>query len=114
MEYYVYVIQEDSQGTNPPVKIGVAKDVVKRISLLQVGNPRNLKLIAKFGPYTTKTAAHEMEGWLHKQCSKWWLRGEWFSGRVLKLLGLSPSKSIGYKECDKTKEIRRTVQLKIV
>ena len=84
-DHYVYVIQEDKPSKKAPVKIGVAIDVEERWRGLQTGNPRLLKLVATFGPMT-REGAYEMESAMHHRFRKQNLRGEWFSGRILRYL----------------------------
>lgn len=75
---YVYFIQSGN-GKSAPVKIGLAKDIEKRISDLQVGNPQPLKLIASI-PCRSRKHAEHLEGWLHRCFSNCHMRGEWFRG----------------------------------
>lgn len=68
---FVYVIQGDP-GT--PIKIGFAKDPVKRMATLQTGYPWELRLLYVFpGP---KALEHR----LHRDLDAGRLRGEWFDG----------------------------------
>lgn len=79
---YVYFIQEGERG---PVKIGRAKDLLKRIETLQIGNSRELKLIAKL-PCQSERQAHEMEQRIHRRLARFRVRGEWFRFRALREL----------------------------
>lgn len=68
----VYVIQ--SGGPVNPVKIGVATRVERRLSMLQSGNPQQLRVICAIGG-----GGRDLEDMLHRRFSGSWLRGEWFS-----------------------------------
>ena len=70
-EYYMYFIQVENSG---PIKIGISKDVKKRMGDLQVANPFRLKLL-----YFTP-CCKEDEDSLHRILMKRKLnvRGEWF------------------------------------
>ena len=81
---YVYFIQQKLTKSKP-VKIGVAHNVERRLSELQVGNPYELSVVAKLGPFS-EVQAQETEQRLHRQCSKFRIRGEWFRQQVLDAL----------------------------
>ena len=66
---FVYFIECDGY-----IKVGLAKDVVSRISLLQVGCPHTMRLLG-FIPGTRET-----ERDLHKRLAEFHHRGEWFTG----------------------------------
>lgn len=66
---FVYVIQ-----CGKFVKIGVAVDVVSRLSMLQIGNPYDLKLLKSID--THEPFALEQE--IHRGLKKYRVRGEWF------------------------------------
>lgn len=73
-ECYVYVIQEAETGH---IKIGYAMDPKKRLSELQVGNPRKLKIVYQEGFQSTGDAIlSEMH--FHKYLRYCSLSGEWF------------------------------------
>lgn len=66
---FVYVIQAGDF-----IKIGVARDVRRRLALLQVGCPFNIELIAAIPcdePY-------KAEAFLHDRLKPYHTRGEWF------------------------------------
>lgn len=65
----VYFIQEDEDG---PIKIGVAVDVDKRLAMLQIGNSRQLRLLA------IRDGGRALEIELHKRLGDFRIRGEWF------------------------------------
>ena len=77
---YVYFIQ-DGRGNGGPIKIGKAKDVEKRLSILQIGNPRKLTLLAAIKCKSCGDAIR-LEKELHKKFSNYQLRGEWFRGSI--------------------------------
>jgi hypothetical protein len=65
----VYVVQ---MAKAKHVKIGVARDIAKRLRGLQSGNPERLKVLHTFaGDYTD-------EKHLHGALTAWRLSGEWF------------------------------------
>ena len=71
---FAYVIQAEG---DPPIKIGVANDVVKRIATLQTGNPRRIRLLhALVGDRRFEYELHRLfsERYGHR------LVGEWFTG----------------------------------
>jgi hypothetical protein len=69
---YVYLL---SNGTH--YKVGIAKDVGRRIKQLQTGSPTSLSLVAFAGPFSPQKA-RLLESSVHKgfhyRCSV----GEWF------------------------------------
>jgi hypothetical protein len=56
------------------VKIGITNDIQKRLTLLQVGNPIDLELVALFD--SPAPLSHEMD--LHLLLGAYATRGEWF------------------------------------
>lgn len=84
--FYVYFIQEQKASKSAPVKIGVAQDVIQRLMNIQTGNPRTLKIVATLGPFS-EAQAFDLERGLHRRFKSLRLRGEWFSGKALKMLG---------------------------
>lgn len=66
----VYMIRQGERG---PVKIGVAKDVVRRLETMQTGNHERLTLLRTFEGDTAE------ERRLHRQFADHRLSGEWFS-----------------------------------
>lgn len=71
--YYVYFITD---GTNA-VKIGVAKDVKKRLGSIQTGNPRKVSVLYLIKCDSEKEA-YVIENGLHRIYSEYRLEGEWF------------------------------------
>jgi hypothetical protein len=70
----VYIISEGDAG--PPVKIGVANNPLSRISELQTGNPRKLRL-ARAWNMATRDGAFAVERAVLSQLSDRRLSGEW-------------------------------------
>lgn len=66
-EEKVYLITDGKH-----VKIGVAKNVVRRLIQLQTGSPKKLRIMHSFA------AGFECEDTLHKLFSHLRIRGEWF------------------------------------
>lgn len=59
---------------NGPIKFGRAINVKKRLSHLQIGNPKPLRLLASQETEDDKHA----EGAIHESCRADLIRGEWF------------------------------------
>ncbi len=59
-------------GTDGPVKIGVAKDVLRRLKSMNVSSPHDLTLLRTFD------GSHLIEKWLHERFAQYRLKGEWF------------------------------------
>jgi hypothetical protein len=79
---FVYVIYE---ADTPMIsKIGVAGDVVQRLSSMQVGTWRVLK-VGYAVKLPSKSAAHAVERQAHQALSALHVRGEWF--------GVSPDRA---------------------
>lgn len=70
----VYFIGEEDGGFCR-IKIGVAKDIEKRRSNLQTGNPSEIKLLG----WIDTEATFELERCLHRQFQAMRVRGEWFA-----------------------------------
>lgn len=64
---HVYFVQDGDA-----IKIGTAVNPPSRFKSLQVGNPRELKMLGYYRCPQTD------EGKLHKQFLSHWIRGEWF------------------------------------
>lgn len=69
---FVYFIS-DGEHT----KIGIAKNLNRRLEALQVGNPKKLKIVS-FVPCVTEASARKIEKYLHKSFDCCRLEGEWF------------------------------------
>jgi hypothetical protein len=63
----IYII-----GDGEFVKIGIATDPAQRLTALQTGNPRPLKLLAQF------IGDREFEAKLHRDYAHLRVHGEWF------------------------------------
>ena len=66
---FVYFIECDGF-----IKVGLAKDIASRLSMMQVGCPHTMALVG-FIP-----GGRETERGLHKQLAEFHHRGEWFTG----------------------------------
>ena len=76
--HFVYfILNEDSNA----IKIGRAKDLVKRMNALQTSSPAKLRLIKSVQVEGGKEA-HELEQSLHKKFSETRLAGEWFKAEA--------------------------------
>ena len=93
---YVYFIKERI-GDLAPVKIGYAKNVQKRLDELQIGNSRSLEILAVIGPISHERARN-IESKLHRKFKKHHVRGEWFSGVVLKNMHWIQEEVIDYRK----------------
>ena len=74
----VYFIRMGKKG---PIKIGVAKDIQRRMSELQTANPYELKLISSI-PCKSENDAYRLEKKIHSIFKKQNIRGEWFQGNI--------------------------------
>ena len=72
--YVYFILNYDSQA----IKIGIAKNVERRLSSLQTSSPSKLKLL---GTIKTESVnkARKLEQSLHKTFNDCRIRGEWFS-----------------------------------
>jgi Meiotically up-regulated gene 113 len=69
----VYFLGEDEHGCSP-IKIGVAKNIERRKSALQTGNPLELRLLG----WITSGDDFQLERDLHQRFAQARVRGEWF------------------------------------
>jgi len=72
---HLYVVQENDDG---PVKIGIAANAFWRLSELQIGNHRRLRLRAVFEGQD-KRHVFELEQRVHARLAEFSISGEWFS-----------------------------------
>ena len=79
---FVYVLR---QAETDWIKIGKAKDVRRRVSQLQVGNPRKLELLHVVPADSGRTAI-ALEAHLHRRAGPDAVRGEWFAGAAADLV----------------------------
>jgi predicted GIY-YIG superfamily endonuclease len=75
---YVYFLRAGNKGA---IKIGMAKDVDRRVAELQTGNAFKLNVIALI-PCDCREQAEYTEKRLHKFFRKQKIRGEWFQGNI--------------------------------
>jgi len=73
---YVYFISS-GKGKKAPIKIGVSKNVDKRIDELQTGNPNKLYVLSLI-ECTSVKRAYSLEAYLHYKLKRFRLVGEWF------------------------------------
>lgn len=66
------------------VKIGISNDPEKRVKSLNIGNADELTLI-----YTKRAdlPGYQSEVQIHKECSQYRIRGEWFEKEAVEVLG---------------------------
>lgn len=74
MSCYVYLIRCQKNL----YKIGVAKNVRKRLAAIQTSNPFKLELVTCY-EFDSKATAHNIEYQLHARFSRNRKNGEWFS-----------------------------------
>tara|TARA_R110000744_G_scaffold80450_3_gene157956 strand:+ start:3024 stop:3383 length:360 start_codon:yes stop_codon:yes gene_type:complete len=74
---HVYFIQS-GYDKKPPIKIGVAKSIDRRLRTLQTANPEKLTLIASI-KCESRGEAFNIESYLHKELNNRKIRGEWFA-----------------------------------
>lgn len=75
---YVYFVRAGNRGA---IKIGVAKDIKKRVDELQVGNAFRLNVIASI-PCDCREQAFDLEKKIHRFFRRQRIRGEWFQGNI--------------------------------
>lgn len=75
---FLYFLRAGNRGA---IKIGIAKDVKKRIDELQVGNAFQLNLLATI-PCDCRDQALELERRIHAFFKRQRIRGEWFQGNI--------------------------------
>jgi len=71
--YVYFVLNRDSKA----IKIGIAKNIRRRLASLQTSSPAELELIGSIKTTGTQ-AARKLESKLHHQFDRWQIRGEWF------------------------------------
>jgi hypothetical protein len=74
---YVYFIQS-GYDKKPPIKIGVAVNIERRLNALQTANPEKLSLIASI-ECKNRAEAFNIESYLHNELKNRKIRGEWFT-----------------------------------
>lgn len=84
MTGYIYVIGNDTNRQ----KIGISRDVEKRLKTLQTGNPDKLKIHYKIECPYEKT--RKLEKKIHTELNYKKLKGEWFN--------MTPDEAINYLE----------------
>jgi hypothetical protein len=85
MKNYIYIIKVDESKTRSFIKIGYTNNLKKRLSSIQIGNPRKIELINLL--VVKKEEAREVEKTLHRSIETHWLNGEWFTyGQSQKLI----------------------------
>lgn len=75
---FVYIIRAGNRGA---IKIGVARNVQRRVDLLQTGNAFKLNILAVIRCASRKEAEMIEKG-IHKRFAKQRIRGEWFQGNI--------------------------------
>jgi hypothetical protein len=78
-ESFIYLVQAGNR-----LKIGIARDIGKRISGMQSGNPEIIRLIGAFHGGRAEEQA------LHTQLSAYKIRGEWFEPHPDVLTAFNP------------------------
>lgn len=74
---YVYFIKSGFDK-KPPIKIGVAKNINRRLDSLQTANPEKLEVIASI-KCSNRAEAYNIESYLHEKLKNRRIRGEWFA-----------------------------------
>ena len=75
---FVYFVQAGSRGA---IKIGIARNIKKRMDTMQTGNPFKLNLLAAI-PCENRLQAQYIESSLHRFFAKQKVRGEWFMNNI--------------------------------
>jgi len=71
--YVYFIFNPDSDA----IKIGIAKNVQRRLASLQTSNAAKLELLTSI-KVENFHAARELEQFLHQEFAEFYLRGEWF------------------------------------
>lgn len=74
LPYYVYFIFNPDSSA---IKIGFAKDVLKRLAAIQTSSSSQLELLGVIKTQSTRIAK-QLEGTLHQQFAQLHISGEWF------------------------------------
>jgi len=88
MKFYVYIIAEQHNHFirgSQCVKIGVVRNIERRLSQLQTGNPKTLEVVMSVGPMS-RMQAYRLEAQFHHKLSDQRISGEWFNRSVLRRL----------------------------
>lgn len=75
---YVYFIRAGNRGA---IKIGIAKNIERRMATMQTGNAFQLHLLARI-PCDNKEQALFLESKIHNFFKRQKIRGEWFQGNI--------------------------------
>ena len=75
--YVYFVFNRDSKA----IKIGIAKNIRRRLASLQTSSPAELELLCSVKNKTTK-AARKLEQELHQKFDRFRIRGEWFKAET--------------------------------
>jgi len=75
---FVYFVQAGKRG---PIKIGIARNIQRRIDSMQTGNAYGLNLLAAI-PCKDRDQARDFEGRLHRFFLRQRIRGEWFTSNI--------------------------------
>lgn len=83
-QYFIYIIGESKRGLN--FKVGISKDPAKRRKQLQTGNPRPLRVLAKWD-VGTRARAKARETIIHNRlrAERSLSNGEWFQAPFCKV-----------------------------
>lgn len=75
---FVYFVQAGKRGA---IKIGIARNIERRILSMQTGNAYELHLLAAI-PCKSRAQAKDFEGRLHRFFGRQKIRGEWFMNNI--------------------------------
>jgi len=75
---YVYFIRAGNRGA---IKIGIARNIERRVATLQTGNAFKLNIMALI-PCGCRKEAQNLESNIHKFFNRQRIRGEWFQGNI--------------------------------
>ena len=70
---YLYGITDGTM-----IKLGMSSNINKRLKALQTSNPKTLSVKWEFYTGRNSKVARSLEKKLHRRCSKYRVRGEWF------------------------------------
>lgn len=80
--YFIQVmVMQGRKRRGGPIKVGVARNVERRLRTLQTANYNELRLVCSI-PCRGRLAAYGLEREIHKAFKRKHIRGEWYKGSV--------------------------------
>ena len=73
-KYYLYALV-----AGPSVKLGFSSNIKARVKQMQTGQAHKLECVWRYYTGVNQVEAKKLESKLHRWCSKWKIRGEWYA-----------------------------------